>query len=130
MKKLLGTIFMLWCIMIWSAYAQIDSTWNKQYQEAKVEISSVLPVDISKEVDKKFAEFESIDSLTSISGDEKRKILLQDIIEIIRPNLSTEGEEIQENQIDILDMNDIIMPNICKIIAAYNMDSETCHYTE
>jgi len=57
---------------------------------------------------------------------DKRKAVLQDIINLIRKNLASEGGEVQANQVDPLDMKVIIMPNMCKILAFYSIASDAC----
>jgi hypothetical protein len=52
--------------------------------------------------------------------------VLQDIINLIKKNLAAEGAEVQTNQVDPLDMQTVIMPNMCKILAFYTIASDAC----
>ncbi len=40
--------------------------------------------------------------------------------------LAPEGAQVQANQVDRLDMDAIIMPNMCRIIHFYGIVSEAC----
>ena len=60
------------------------------------------------------------------SQQDKRKQVLQEIINLIKKNLAVEGQAVQTNQIDPLDMTAIIMPNMCKILAFYSIVSDAC----
>lgn len=75
-----------------------------------------------------FTEFESVvsDTQANSSQQDKRKQVLQDIINMIKKNLAPEGQAVQANQIDPLDMKTIIMPNMCKILTFYTIVSELC----
>lgn len=101
---------------------------GNQYQQAKAEILSILPSNLAVDVGWLFKEFESVVSDVAInsSQQDKRKQVLQDIINMIKKNLAPEGQAIQANQIDPLDMDTIIMPNICKILSFYTIVSDLC----
>jgi hypothetical protein len=75
-----------------------------------------------------FKEFESVvsDTQTNVSQQDKRKQVLQDIVTLITKNLAPAGQVVQVNQIDPLDMIDIIMPNMCKILGFYSIISDAC----
>jgi len=45
---------------------------------------------------------------------------------LISRNLATEGGQTHGHQVDRLDMDAIIMPNMCKIIHFYGIVSEAC----
>jgi hypothetical protein len=74
-----------------------------------------------------FNEFESVvsDTQTDASQQDKRKQVLQEIIDLIKKNLAS-GQTVQTNQIDPLDMKNIIMPNMCKILSFYTIVSDLC----
>jgi hypothetical protein len=52
--------------------------------------------------------------------------VLQDIITLITKNIAPEGQALQANQIYSLDMTNIIMPNMCNILAFYSIASDAC----
>ena len=56
----------------------------------------------------------------------KRKQVLQDIVNLITKNIAPAWQTVQVNQIDPLDMTNVIMPNMCKILAFYTIVSDTC----
>lgn len=144
MKKLLLVIFTFLCVIFWYTFAQSSGTSivtgetitssitensGNQYQTAKTEIISILPSNLWIDVEWLFQKFESIASDTTQTGDiqqDKRKESLQDIINLIIQNLAT-GEETQVNQVAILDMDNIIIPNVCKIATSYDITSELCN---
>lgn len=102
---------------------------GNEYQLAKAEILSILPSNLAVDVEWLFKEFESVVSdatEANASQQDKRKQVLQDVINLIKKNLAAEGTEVQTNQVDPLDMTTIIMPNMCKIIAFYNIASDAC----
>jgi len=102
---------------------------GNQYQQAKAEILSILPSNLAVDVEWLFKEFESVVSDTTqvdASQQDKRKQVLQDVINLIKKNLAPDGQEVKTNQIDPLDMKTIIMPNMCKILAFYTIVSDAC----
>lgn len=103
--------------------------WGNEYQQAKAEILSLLPSNLAVDVEWLFKEFESVLSDTTqvdSSQQDKRKQVLQDIIDLIKKNIAPDGQAVQVNQIDPLDMTNLIMPNICKILSFYTIISDAC----
>ena len=102
--------------------------WGNAYQQSKAEILSILPSNLAVDVEWLFKEFESVvsDAQANSSQQDKRKQVLQDIINLIKKNLATDSQNVKENQIDPLDMTTIIMPDMCKILAFYSIVSDTC----
>ncbi|MCX6823805.1 MAG: PKD domain-containing protein [candidate division SR1 bacterium] len=99
------------------------------YQQSKAEILSILPSNLAVDVEGLFKEFESVISDTTqanSSQQDKRKAVLQEIINLISKNLALAGATVQTNQIDPLDMQTTIMPNMCKILAFYTIVSDAC----
>ncbi len=98
------------------------------YEQAKAEILTILPANLAVDVEWLFKEFESVvsDIQNDSSQQDKRKEVLQDIINLITKNLAAEGEDIKVNQVDPLDMTTIIMPNMCNILAFYSIVSDAC----
>jgi len=102
---------------------------GNEYQLAKAEILSILPSNLAVDVEWLFKEFESVVSDTTelnASQQDKRKQVLQDIINLITKNLAAAWVEVKTNQVDPLDMTTIIMPNMCNIIAFYSIASDAC----
>lgn len=101
---------------------------GNEYEQSKAEILSILPSNLAVDVEWLFKEFESVvsDTQANSSQQDKRKQVLQDIINLITKNLSAEGQAVQANQIDPLDMKTIIMPNMCRILAFYSIVSDAC----
>ncbi len=102
--------------------------WENAYQQAKAEILSILPSNLAIDVEWLFNEFESVvsDTQTDVSQQDKRKQVLQDIVDLIKKNVAPDGQTVQANQIDPLDMTNIIMPNICDILWFYSIISDAC----
>jgi hypothetical protein len=97
------------------------------YQAAKAEILSILPANLAVDVNALFNNFETAVSQSSTnSQQDKRKAALQDVVNLITKNLAPAGSTIKENQVDSLDMDTIIMPNICKIMDFYDLVSTLC----
>ncbi len=123
-KKLLNSIFTQL-----SNKSVVAAIGGNEYQQAKAEILSILPNNLAVDVEWLFNEFESVVSDTTqvnASQQDKRKQVLQDIINMIKKNLAPEWQEIKTNQVDSLDMKTIILPNMCKILAFYSIVSDAC----
>jgi hypothetical protein len=105
----------------------IAAEGGNAYQMAKAEILSILPSNLAVDVNALFNDFETAVSQSSTNSEQdKRKAVLQNIVDVISKNLAPAGSTIQENQVDPLDMDTIIIPNICKIVAFYNLVSTLC----
>ncbi|HMS91342.1 MAG TPA: hypothetical protein PKC87_03925, partial [Candidatus Absconditabacterales bacterium] len=98
------------------------------YAQSKAEILSILPSNLAVDVEGLFTEFESVvsDTQADSSQQDKRKQVLQEIINLISKNLAADSTTVQTHQIDPLDMKTIIMPNICNILSFYSIVSELC----
>ncbi len=96
-----------------------------QYEVAKANILSILPSNLSIDVEWLFKALESI-VIDSSDQQDIRERALQDIINLITKNIAAEGAVVEKNQINPLDMKNIIMPNICTIFAFYSIITETC----
>ncbi|MEI8091772.1 MAG: hypothetical protein WCG98_06220 [bacterium] len=78
-------------------------------------------------MDALFHTFETVVSEdTNNSQQDKRKEALQSVINLISKNLAAAGATVKTDQVDPLDMDAVIMPNICKIMSFYNLVSELC----
>ncbi len=102
--------------------------WGNIYAQSKAEILSILPSNLAVDVEWLFTEFESVvsDTQADSSQQDKRKQVLQEIINLISKNLAADSTTVQTHQIDPLDMKTIIMPNICNILSFYSIVSELC----
>lgn len=96
---------------------------GNQYEVSKANILFVLPSNLSVDVEWLFKIFESI--VYDFQQD-KRERILQEILDLIKKNISQEWAWVDENKIDQSDMINIIMPNMCMIFNFYNIISETC----
>jgi hypothetical protein len=99
--------------------------WGNEYLQSKAEILSILPANLAVDVEWLFRQFESIVS-DEVSQQDQRKEVLQNIINLIKKNIAPEWTDVQNNQIDSLDMDTIIMPNMCKILSFYSIVSDAC----
>lgn len=107
----------------------VSAAWGgNEYQQAKAEILNTLPSNLAVDVEWLFKEFESVvsDTQADASQQDKRKQVLQEILDLIKKNVAVEGQEVKTNQIDSLDMKTTILPNVCKILAFYGIISEAC----
>jgi hypothetical protein len=86
-----------------------------------------LPVNLSVDVDALFADFErAVSDTTSTSQQDKRKETLQKILDTIQKSAAAADQPVKENQVDPIDIDSIILPNICKIMNFYNLVSDLC----
>lgn len=84
----------------------------------------LLPSDLYVEVEN------LINSLEIISGNlQSTKTTLKEIIDLIKKDLAPVEQEVKVNEIDPIDMDEIIMPNICNIAKNYNVVIEECSAT-
>jgi hypothetical protein len=104
-----------------------------EYEQAKAEILVVLPHNLASDVKTKFAEFETtVGSMVNgeadqmVSQQDQRKVILQEIVDLISASVAPPGVTVGDNQIDAGDMEIIVMPNICKIMAFYSIPSTSC----
>ncbi len=102
--------------------------WLWTYGIAKQDILSILPTNLAIDVDNLFKEFETVvgDPKLNISQQDKRKEILQKIVDTINKQVAPEWKNPTSNQIDKIDMEQIVMPNICVIMNLYNIPSSFC----
>jgi len=108
----------------------LAAQWATVYEQAKGEILSILPVNLATEVGQLFRQFETtewVDLWTDVAltQQEHRKKILQDVVNLISTKVAV-GSGVSEDQIDSFDMENIVMPNICKILEFYEIPSENC----
>ena len=103
--------------------------WS-EYEQAKAEIISIVPQNIAGDVRLLFQEFENARWSETQTIQEAQKNILQQIIDFVGWHVAEPGTAIQENQIDSRDMQNIIIPNICKITEFYGIPTDSCIYDE
>jgi PKD repeat protein len=106
----------------------IAAEWGSIYQTAKAEILGTLPTNLKVDVQALFNDFETVvsENGSNISQQDKRKAALQAIIDLIKKNLAPDSKNIWSNRVDPLDMDEIILPNICTIMSFYSLVSPLC----
>lgn len=103
----------------------VAAIWWTEYDKAKAEILSILPSNLRTSVSAMFSDFEIIqtDIENWMSQQDLRKEKLQDILTLIKSK-STENPDVQKNdEITKSDLDNIVVPNICKIMKYYNIAS-------
>jgi len=98
------------------------------YDQAKAEILSILPGNLRSEIMLAFTDFENAVGSTERTLQDTQKDILQDIGTVIGRNVAENSNDIQTDQIDPIDMQTIIIPNICLITEFYSIPTETCTY--
>lgn len=108
----------------------IAAQWGNAYQQAKSEILEALPVNLRVDVDALFADLESaVSESDDLSQQDKRKAIIQSILDLIQKNVAAANQPVKETQIDQLDIDMIVLPNICKIMEFYTLVSPLCPNT-
>jgi PKD repeat protein len=102
--------------------------WLGEYGIAKQDILSILPTNLAIDVDDLFKAFENVagDASLGISQQDKRKEALQKIVNVIGSHVAPEWKTPTNTQIEKADMDDIVVPNICKIMSIYTIPSSLC----
>ena len=59
-------------------------------------------------------------------GQDQKKEAIQNILTRIQAYTAVANREVRPDQVDPLDLEAIVVPNICKIIKIYNMTSSLC----
>lgn len=75
-----------------------------------------------------FADFEDASGTAERSIQDIQKDILQQIGAIIGRSVAANSNDIQADQIDPIDMQSVVIPNICAITQFYNIPTETCTY--
>jgi len=109
----------------------IAAQWWNEYDQAKTEVVGILESNLKKDVNQLFREFENtiwsdLDEDNILSQQEHRKKLLQDIVNLIASKMAAPDADVWEAQVDPMDMEMVIMPNMCKIMEFYEIPSESC----
>lgn len=113
--------------------AVVAAEGGNEYDQAKAEILAILPHNLASDVMSQFVDFENIvwwwqdenwDTLWS--QQDKRKAILQNIVNLISASVADPGAEVGDDQINADDMDIVVMPNICKIMDFYTIASSSC----
>lgn len=105
----------------------IAAEWWWVYLQAKSDILQSLPVNLRVDVDALFNNFERAWSTAdTTSQQDQRKAILQSILDLIQKSAAPAGDPVKENQIDPIDIDAIIVPNMCRIMSFYNIPSSLC----
>lgn len=104
----------------------VAAEWGWVYLQAKADILDALPVNLRVDVDALFSDFETAVSSASTSQQDQRKEILQSILTLIQKNANVAGQPVKENQIDTVDIESVIVPNLCRIMNFYSIASVTC----
>ena len=85
---------------------------------------------MASDVQSLFRDFEQAvsddDADDAVSQQDKRKAILQEVVNTIAASVAPAGVEVGDDQIDSDDMEIIVMPNMCKIMNFYTISSSSC----
>lgn len=123
-----------WIFLKLSDKSVVAAGWWSEYEKAKAEIMLVIPDERYSNIATLFQEFESVidNNLSSdktVSQQDKRKEVLQKIIDAINLHTATEWSTPKDNEIDNFDFENTIKPNICNITKFYNITTKACPST-
>lgn len=96
------------------------------YEQAKAEILWFTPKNIESTVINLFTQFEQAQGTQTQNLQDIQKQILQQILTTIAQTVAPSSDQIEDNQIDPVDMETIILPNICSIAQFYNIATENC----
>lgn len=96
------------------------------YTQAKSEILSLMPMGIKEDINQFFLQFESATAIDGQTLQDIQKQILQQMIDKINTARAPSSDKIAENQIDPVDIDQTIIPNICSIMNFYNIPSKLC----
>ena len=106
----------------------ISANGGTEYDIAKAEILWILPANLKLEVEKLFVDFDNSNGNEELwlSQNDQRKENLTKILSTITQKISNNPNNQKPDEIARDDMDLIIMPNLCKIMAYYDIPSESC----
>lgn len=96
------------------------------YTQAKSEILSLMPIGIKEDINQFFLQFESATAIDGQTLQDIQKQILQQMVDKINTARAPSSDKIQENQIDPIDIDQTVIPNICSIMKFYNIPSKLC----
>ena len=113
----------------------VASIWWTEYQKAKAEILFILPRNLRTSVSKMFDDFEDAEANFEGSWNsqlDERKSKLQEILNTIKSKTTDDLEHQWDDEITKSDLDNVVVPNICKIMDYYEIASSTnlCGVTE
>ena len=106
----------------------ISAVWGTEYDIAKAEILWILPRNLRTTVSRLFNDFEIAETNFQESWNsqlDERKAKLQEIINTIKWKTTQDIQNQKEDEITKSDLDEVIIPNICKIMNYYNIPSNT-----
>ncbi|MCF7834746.1 PKD domain-containing protein [Candidatus Gracilibacteria bacterium] len=114
--------------------ASVAAMGGNEYEQSKAEILNIIPFSLRGEVEDLFKQFESItgDFSNSQTQQDNRKDVLNKILSVIGEKVVViqDGVELKSDEIDSMDMELIIMPDMCKIMDYYAIASDKCSSEE
>ncbi len=117
-----------WVINELSDETTVSANWGTEYDIAKAEILWILPANLKLEIEKLFVDFDNSNGNKELwkSQNDQRKDILSKILATISQKISNNPEDQKPDEIARDDMDLFIMPNLCKIMAYYDIPSESC----
>jgi hypothetical protein len=110
--------------------ASVAAMWWNEYQQSKAEILNIIPFSMRAQIEDIFTQFESVawDASWNNTQQDKRKILLNQILTEIGKKvvILQDWQQLKSDEIDSVDMELTIIPNMCKIMTYYWIPSEKC----
>ncbi len=105
----------------------ISALWWTEYDIAKQEILGILPTNLKTTVSRLFGDFEVAEANFESwnSQLDERKNILQEILQTIKNKSTQDLANQKEDEITKSDLDEIVVPNICKIMNYYNIASNT-----
>ena len=106
----------------------VSAVWWTEYDIAKAEILWILPKNLRTAVSRLFNDFEVAEvnfQESWSSQQDERKAKLQEIVNTIKGKTTQDLENQKEDEITKSDLDEVVIPNICKIMNYYNIPSNT-----
>ena len=87
----------------------------------------ILPRNLKTKISSLFNDFEAAEANFEnwTSQQDERKNILQEILQTIRGKATEDLENQKDDEISKSDLDDVVVPNICKILNYYNITSNT-----
>lgn len=105
----------------------LSSIWWTEYDIAKAEILGILPRNLRTKVSSLFNDFEAAETNFEnwTSQQDERKSILQNILQTIISKTTEDLKNQKDDEISKSDLDEVVVPNICKIMWYYNIVSNT-----
>ena len=116
-----------WILNSLSDETVLSSIWWTDYEIAKAEILETLPKNLKTKVLSLFNDFEVAESNfeKGTSQKDERKSILQEILQTIISKTTDDKKNQKSDEISKSDLDDVIVPNICKIMEYHKIESNT-----